>query len=434
MLRNKPHPLCRKCNKEKQETLVENREKERAAHPELPTEKECKGCHQIKPISEFNISMSYKDGLHSHCKPCVIKKSQELKQRWEKRRKNAKSPKEKLCTRCYRTFPIKHFCSSISTKDGFGNICKDCLKKQRNGYATRWIEARKKVLPKEKKKCPGCNRTLPVTDFYSHETLKDGLNIYCIECSKRMRIVYVDKWEQQRESATKTPSTKECNICHRILSLHKFYQNRLYKDGYSGTCIACEKLRSRDYIQQWEKEGATIPEEKQCQSCKQILSADHFRRNKRKKDGLDYLCKECSRLLLEQYSLRWSKERDSQKQIDFTLFPIFEKTCSICHETKPLTMFYPRKNSKDGCNASCKECNRKNQRLYIEKQKKLPKIIPENKFCTACKRLLPASKFSKSGQRKDGLYIYCRKCQNKKHKEYLSRSLIKESIAFMNSD
>ena len=351
-----------------------------------------------------------------------------MKKRWEKERKHAKPPKEKLCTRCYRVFPIAHFCSNVGSKAGFDNICKDCLKSQRNDYATRWIQERETKPPEKKKKCPGCNRTLPVSEFYSHEALKDGLNNYCMECSKRMRREYTDKWGYQRAASTKTPATKECNICHQILPLNKFYPNRLYKDGISGTCIACEKRRSREYIQQWEKEGIPIPKEKRCQSCKQILPADHFTRNKRKKDGLDFVCKKCSRLLREDYNLRWSKERKSKIKDEFTLFPTFEKDCSVCHETKPLTMFYTRKNSKDGHNASCKECDRKLQRLYLEKQKKRSKVIPKTKICSACKRLLPASAFHKSNQRKDGLFIYCKDCQNKKHKEYCNRPEVKEKL------
>ena len=372
--------------------------------------------------------MNYKDGLHSHCKSCVIKKSQELKNRWKKERKQAKPPKEKLCTRCYRVFPIAHFCSNVSSKDGFDNICKDCLNKQQGDYATRWIQERKNKPHKNKKKCPGCNRTLPVSEFYSHEALKDGLNNYCMECSKRMRREYMDKWEQKRELTTKVPIAKECNICHRILPLKKFYPNRVYKDGYSGTCIACEKRRSREYMQQWEQEGVAIPKEKQCQACKQIFPEDHFVRNKRKKDGLAYLCKKCSKLLREEYNLQWSKERESKIKDEFTLFPTFEKTCSLCHQIKPLTMFYTRKNSKDGHSSSCKECDRKLARNYLEKQVKQPKVIPKNKVCSACKRLLPASEFHKSNQRKDGLFIYCKDCQNKKHKEYCNRPEVKEKL------
>ena len=427
MLRNKKNPLCRKCKKERQKALRERWEKERAVRIDLPTEKECGNCHQFKPISEFNISLNYKDGLHSRCKSCAIKKSQELKQRWKKERKQVKPPKEKLCTRCYRIFPIAHFCSDVSSKDGFNNICKDCLKKQRNEYTIRWIRERKTKPHKKKKKCPGCNRSRPVSEFYSHEAVKDGLSSYCIECSKRMRKEYTDKWEQQRDLTKKGPETKECNICHRILPLDKFYSNRLYKDGYGGTCIVCEKRRSKEYIQRWEKE-VLIPNEKQCHICKQILPTDHFVRNKRKKDGLNYICKKCSEILHEQYNLRWRKERESKTKDEFALFPKFEKTCSICHEAKSLAMFYTRKNSKDGYNSSCKECNLKKMKKYHMKIKKQHKKIPKEKRCHKCKQLLPSSEFQKSSIRNDGLDLYCKKCKNQMRKEYLQRPEVRKKM------
>jgi len=91
-------------------------------------------------------------------------------------------------------------------------------------------------------------------------------------------------------------------------------------------------------------------------------------------------------------------------------------------------MFYTHSNSKDGHNASCKECNRKKARQHIEKLKKRPKIIPKTKVCSSCNRFLPASDFSKCNQRKDGLFIYCKNCQNKKYKEYCNRPEVKEKL------
>jgi len=421
VLRNKKNPLCRKCKKERQKALRERWEKERAIRTDLPKEKECRGCHQFKPISNFNISLSYKDGLHSHCKSCVIKKRNELIKRWKDERKQVEPPKEKLCTRCYRIFPVAHLYSNVSSKDGFDNICKDCMKKQRNEYTKRWIREREIIPPKKKKKCPGCNRILPMSEFYSAEAVKDGLNSYCIKCNRRMRKEYSDTWEKQRKSTTKHQVTKKCNICCQILPLNKFYTNRLNKDGYSGTCIACEKQRSIKYFQQWEKDNESIQKEKQCQSCKQFLPTDYFVRNKRKKDGLSYICKNCSKSLREQYSLRWSKERKSVTIDEFTLFPAFEKTCIICHKTKPLTMFYTRKNSKDGYNSSCKNCNLEKMKKYQIMIKKQHKNIPKEKYCHKCKQILPSSEFQKSNIRKDGFDLYCKKCKNQMRKEYLQR-------------
>lgn len=86
VLKNKTDPLCRKCKKERHKAFVKRWKKERAARTDLPKDKECKGCHRFKPIAEFNFSVNYKDGLHSHCKSCVNKESKKMKQRWKRER------------------------------------------------------------------------------------------------------------------------------------------------------------------------------------------------------------------------------------------------------------------------------------------------------------------------------------------------------------
>ena len=426
VIRKKKNPLCRRCKKERFKALRERWAKERAERKDFPTEKECRGCGQFKPISEFTESLSYKDGLHSNCRTCQAKNSREMKERWKKERKKTKPPEEKLCTICYRIYPISNFCENAGHNDGYDTICKDCLKKRTGKYAERWIEERKVSPPKEKKRCPGCNKNLPISKFWSHEKRKDGLTEYCIECHKRMIQENVVKWKKQRKEKPIFPQKKECNICHRIKPLDKFYPNKRYKDGYVGTCIACEERRAREYMEEWRKEGNILPKEKKCFVCKQILPANHFVFNRRKKDGLSSICKDCERINREKYAIRWEKKREQKGSEGFTLFPKFEKKCSQCGETKPLGMFPQSKNSKDGHNAYCKDCGRKSQREYNERIKTSKKVIPETKYCTSCNKTLPSSKFNKCNQRKDGLNIYCRDCSNRKHREYMAKPEVKK--------
>ena len=400
--------------------------KERAAREDYPKEKECKGCGQFKPLSEFTESLSYKDGLHSHCKICQAKIRNEMKKRWKKERKKTKLPEQKLCTSCYRVYPISFFCSNVDHKDGYDNICKDCLIKRNQKYSARWIEERKVNPAKEKKRCPRCKKKLPISKFWSYEKHKDGLTNYCIDCQKRMTQENVVKWKKQREKQLNIPQKKECNICHRLKPLDKFYPNKRYKDGYSGTCIACEERRAQRYMEQWKKEGNVFPKEKQCYLCKRILPSNHFVFNIRKKDGLSSICKDCEKIRREKYTIRWEKERKQKESEDFTLFPRFEKKCTQCGEIKPLRLFSPSKNSKDGRTSYCKDCGRKQQREYNERIKASKKIIPETKYCTSCNQTLPSSKFNKCNQRKDGLNIYCRDCSNKKHREYMAKPEVKK--------
>jgi hypothetical protein len=418
---NKKNPLCRTCKKERFKALRERFAKERATRENYPTEKECKGCGKFKPLSDFTESLSYKDGLHSHCRECQAKKNRQMKNRWKKERKKTKPPEEKLCTSCYRIYPISFFCSNVSHKDGYDNICRECLIKRNEKYAERWIEERKVAPPKEKKRCPGCKKKLPISKFWSHEKRKDGLSNYCIDCAKRIIQKNVVKWKKQREKQPNLPQKKTCIICNISKPLDKFYPNKRYKDGYSGSCIVCEEKRAQKYIKQWVKEGNVLPKEKRCCRCKRVLSSDHFVFNKRKRDGLSSSCRDCEKLKREEYIIKWEKERKQKETERFTLFPKFEKKCTQCGQTKSLGLFFPSKNSKDGHTSYCKDCGLKHQNEYHERIKASKKVIPETKYCTSCNKTLPASKFNKCNQRKDGLNIYCRDCSNKKQREYMSR-------------
>ncbi len=91
-------------------------------------------------------------------------------------------------------------------------------------------------------------------------------------------------------------------------------------------------------------------------------------------------------------------------------------------------MCYTRKNSKDGYNSSCKDCNLKKMKKYQMRIKKRHKKIPKEKRCHTCKQLLPSSEFQKSNISNDGLDLYCKKCKNQMRKEYLQRPELRKKI------
>lgn len=45
------------------------------------------------------------------------------------------------------------------------------------------------------------------------------------------------------------------------------------------------------------------------------------------------------------------------------------KTCSKCHESKPVTEFHRNSSTKDGLQYQCKACAREYQREYKEKNR-----------------------------------------------------------------
>ena len=90
---------------------------------------------------------------------------------------------------------------------------------------------------------------------------------------------------------------------------------------------------------------------KKCKKC--LLSKDkkEFCKNKRKKDGLDIYCKDCTKIRCKAY-------RDKPKKI-----PI-NKMCKVCEEDKHNTCFGKKISNKDGLNNTCKECRKVLSKIY----------------------------------------------------------------------
>ena len=157
-----------------------------------------------------------------------------------------------------------------------------------------------------------------------------------------------------------------------------------------------------------------------------------FYSNIRKKDGLTSVCIDCSKKKGNEYILKWEKERSRKnQQIDFTLFPDYEKKCKSCNRILPISMFYKKIRSKDGLSSNCIECDRKyvkDRRLLKKKNRKKPKI-PKEKLCKKCNRTLPSSEFHKNCDSSDGLARICRDCKNKLQREYFSRPEVKKKLS-----
>src|SRR5690606_22588401 len=65
------HHYCRECNRTRQR---EYQAKNAARNPDevvVPSEKRCPGCGITRPSSEWTRDSTKRDGLRSHCKPCM---------------------------------------------------------------------------------------------------------------------------------------------------------------------------------------------------------------------------------------------------------------------------------------------------------------------------------------------------------------------------
>lgn len=53
---------------------------------------------------------------------------------------------------------------------------------------------------------------------------------------------------------------------------------------------------------------------KQCTKCKRLLDENEFHKDKTRRDGLSYTCKECRKQYAYAYPLKWKSYRDSHRE------------------------------------------------------------------------------------------------------------------------
>lgn len=201
---------------------------------------------------------------------------------------------------------------------------------------------------------------------------------------------------------------KTCNKCQEEKSIQEFYKNSYSKDGYQSTCKKCRLPTEYE-----------IPDVfKSCSKCKIKIPSINFNKNKQRKDGLNSFCKDCERSSRQTVSqivsqtdesqtkfktkqqtkthlrnCRQCKEikthtpkgiycKDCTKQVNHNYKRGIlqskseqnkidqNKICYKCEQEKSLTDFYKKKNSKDGYNSQCKDCDKQRRQLKRQQKRK----------------------------------------------------------------
>jgi len=242
---------------------------------------QCHGCGLTLPIEMFTRMRERKKGYRYYCKDCSRDKEKKIFRRWELERKKAQfefsldSPTEKACKLCGRVLPLSEFWDREASKDGHSYYCISCQSKK--------IKERKKRLkergfPEERipveKQCGHCQRILPRVMFYRDSTTGTGLDRWCIDCRK----VY-DKGYRARPEVKQKQSTykRRPDVMERSRIRARAYQQRpevkervrAYKREYKKRPYVREKRRASDRkryqrpdIKQKKKERDSRPEAK----------------------------------------------------------------------------------------------------------------------------------------------------------------------------
>ncbi len=101
----------------------------------------------------------------------------------------------KRCSKCKKRKDESKFGKRPGTKSGVYLWCKDCVradmreryKKEGKGLKTyyRYEECHRVVDGVKQKRCRRCKRWKAESDFYKRRSNKDGLAVWCKECSDK---------------------------------------------------------------------------------------------------------------------------------------------------------------------------------------------------------------------------------------------------------
>ena len=100
---------------------------------------------------------------------------------------------------------------------------------------------------------------------------------------------------------------KRCTKCKKLKSKSEFSKNRKNKDGLRFWCKKCEREYKRRYYRKnrggvkkclrYEERHRIVSrvKQKRCSRCKKWKAESEFYKDRLRKDGLQFLCKKCSK-------------------------------------------------------------------------------------------------------------------------------------------
>ena len=97
--------------------------------------------------------------------------------------------------------------------------------------------------------------------------------------------------------------------------------------------------------------GTLQEQERRCSYCKEYKPLSEFHKDRNKKYGVGYVCKECMKTYKAKYK------------------PVTEKYCSVCHELKPASEYTPHLHVASRLSPRCKQCqNATSNRKKLDKR------------------------------------------------------------------
>ena len=116
----------------------------------------------------------------------------------------------------------------------------------------------------------------------------------------------------QPSAGLKVTDQKTCKSCNKKKTIDNFYKEGRNKDGFGVKCKDCLKIRAKQVSEQNKLNRKIKKDTKVCCTCKKILSALKFSRNKANADWLASRCKVCASEYRKKY---YKQEHIIEKEI-----------------------------------------------------------------------------------------------------------------------
>lgn len=149
---------------------------------------------------------------------------------------------------------------------------------------------------------------------------------------------------------------------------------------------------------------------KRCSKCGETKPIEEYNTHKRRKDGLQSICRMCGKIVAkERHTRRKTEDKAYIKQWRAGYQKVTEdetsKLCTACGFWKSVTDF--RKDWPVGLRSQCRDCENKKRR---GKQPDAKDVVVNGKTCTRCGEWKAAPEFYRNRHAGDGLTSACRIC------------------------
>ncbi len=111
------------------------------------------------------------------------------------------------------------------------------------------------------KHCTKCRKQKDESEFSKNRNNKDGLRFWCKKCEREYKRRYYKKNRgpakylryEKRHRVVDGVKQKRCSRCKKWKAEREFYKDRVRKDGLKFRCKECSKKANRNYHKKRQK-------------------------------------------------------------------------------------------------------------------------------------------------------------------------------------